>query len=217
MPISTNLYTELRFTISDYVQRREWKRLFEACGTEDDEVAKTIAVIMGGYDPAHTWAFLDYALTLPRRIRLENEHAVATLCYILARMGQSNVRKSLSYLKELLSENQNLRDAALVSLSNLWVLETRKVSELLLKSWLLKNNSEVLQDAAVRSCEYLAQHDPVKVSKYLGKVSTSANQAAAKTARLIMKRYLEPKKSKKQRIKKQKLKKNKKKRKHMKK
>lgn len=190
MPISTSLYTELRFTISGYVQRKEWKRLFEVCGTENDEAARTIGVIMSGYDSVHTWSFVDFVLSLSSRDRIESERSVVTVCYIIARMGQSNVRKSLSYLRELLYENQNLRDPVIISISNLWIQDTKRVSKTLLKSWILKGDNYLLQDVAVRSCEYLAQNDPKKVAKFLASISKlEVQETASKTARLIMKRY----------------------------
>lgn len=201
MPISTSLYTELRFTISNYMQRRDWKRLFETCGTNDDEVARTIGVIMAIYDPNHLWAFLDYVLALSRHSRLENERSVATVCYIIARMGQSNVRKSLSYLREFLSENQSLRDPVMVSLSNLWVLDTRKVSKLLFKSWILRNDSKLVQEVAVRSCEYLAENAPAKVTRFLEEViSLPVRSEATNSAKQLLVKYTDSKRVRKRRL-----------------
>lgn len=193
MPVSTSVYTELRFTISDYVQRREWKRLFEVCGTEDDEVARTIGVIMSGYDPRHIWAFLDYVMKLSKTERLEREHSVATVCYVIAKMGQTNVRKSLSFLKELLLENQNLRDAILLALSNLWVLDPRTTTETLYNTWIKKSDSSVLQQVAVSSCEYLAKNDPAKTRRFLQKVSSlEGKKVASKESRKYMHKYPPP-------------------------
>lgn len=190
MPISTSVYSELRFTISEYIQRREWKRLFEVCGTEDDEVARTIGVIMAGYDSPHIWRFIDYVLSRAKSERLDREHSVVTICYVIARMGQSNVRKSLSCLKELLIENQNLRDATLLALSNLWVLKTRATSEILYNSWIKRTDSDVLQEVAVNSCEYLAKNEHAKANNFLLKInSLESKKTAVREARKLLSKY----------------------------
>ncbi len=221
MPVSTSVYTELRFTISDYVQRREWKRLFQVCGTHDDEIARTIGVIMSGYDPSHIWAFLAYVMELSKTERHEMEHSIVTVCYVIAKMGQTNVRKSLSYLRVLLFENQNLRDATLLALSNLWVLSTGKTSEILYNTWIKRSDSNVLQEVAVSSCKYLAKNDPAKPNRFLLKVvSLKGKKAALRESRKLLHAYpppltkgiIEKKRIKKRRVKKEKLKKKRKKR-----
>lgn len=173
MPISTSLYTELRFTISDYMQRGEWNRLFEVCGTDDDEAARTIGVIMAGYDPKRVWQFVDYSWKLDVARRLEKATSVATICYILARMGQTNIKRTLSVLRQLLTENHKLRDPVSSALSNMWVRDPRETSSILLSSWTIDGQPETIQEVAVESCRYLGRHIPSSVSTFLERASRS--------------------------------------------
>ena len=182
MPISTGLYTELRFTISDYMQRGEWNRLFEVCGTDDDETAHTIGVIMSGYDPKRVWQFVDYSWKLNVERRLEKATSVATICYILARMGQTNIRRTLSVLRQLLGENRGLREPVSSALSNMWVLDPRETSALLLSSWTIEGQTRAIQEVAVESCRYLGIHNSSKVSSFLERVSRSNLKGAAEKA-----------------------------------
>jgi hypothetical protein len=194
LPISTSLYTELRFAISDYMQRHEWVRLFEACRTDDDEASRTFAVIMAGYEPKNVWQFLDSVANTKSEFRQQKSGSVLTCCYIIGKMGQTNVKKSLSYLRQFLVENPLMRDPVSAALSNLWVLNTRTTASVLLNDWILKNDhDEALQEASVSSCEYLASNDPKSVSSFLLKVSALEQQGiAATTANQLVKKYLPP-------------------------
>jgi hypothetical protein len=212
MPISTSLYTELRFTISDFLQRGDWARLFGVCGTEDDETARTIGVIMSGFDSDTVWQFLGYALKLERSERIEKASSIATICYVLGRMGQTNVKKTLSTLRQFLDENPDLEGPVSVALSNMWVLNPRKTSAELQSSWIL-GAPEALQEAAVASCEYLLKNDPSEVSEFLESVKKSQEKGAAQRAKELVKRYL-PEKSEKRKKKKHDKKKHKHKKKH---
>lgn len=182
MPISTGLYTELRFTISDYMQRGEWNRLFEVCGTDDDETARTIGVIMSGYNPKRVWEFVDYSSKLNVERRLEKATSVATVCYILARMGQTNIRRTLSVLRQLLWENRDLREPVASALSNMWVLDPHETSRLLLSSWTIDGQTKAIQEVAVESCRYLGTHVPSRASNFLERVSRSNLKGAAERA-----------------------------------
>ncbi len=190
MPISTTLYTELRFTLSDYVQRADWARLFEACRTGDDETSRTIAVIMSGYDQQSVWKFLEYVANLPSEARQERKESVATSCYIIARMGQTNVNESLSVLRKFLLEGSVTPDPVIVALSNLWVLNPATTASTLFQKWILNSeHSQILQEVAVSSCEYLAKNDPKSVAKFLQNVSMLEDQKIAKTAAELIRKY----------------------------
>ena len=197
MPISTSLYTELRFAISDYIQRGEWSRLFDVGGTNDDEASRTIAVIMAGYEPRSVWRFLDYVANLKPEARQQKRESLATCCYIIAKIGQTNVRKSLSYLRQFLVENSTLYDQVSTALSNLWVLNPRTMSSILLNSWILKSDkNDMLQEVSVSSCAYLATESPNSVANFLLKVSALDQSIAAKTAKQMLRKYSLPNRAK---------------------
>jgi len=191
VPVSTRRYTELKLAISDYVQRRNWVRLFELCGTSDDEAAKTIAVIFTLYDPKNVWRFLDYIHTRTEGDRREKRDSVATACYIIGKMGQSNTEKSLNYLRSFLSDDHMLRAQIIQALSNLWVLDTRKTQRILLRSWVLNGeDNDDLQEVAIRSAEFLASKAPQMVSSYLVNVSAMKDRkVAAKVAEELLSNY----------------------------
>ena len=110
------------------MQRGEWARLFEVCNANDDEASRTIAVIMSGYAPKNVWQFLDYVANLSSESRKQKRESVVTCCYIIGKIGQTDVKKSLSYLRQFLAEDPSIRDPALAALSNLWVLNPRTTS-----------------------------------------------------------------------------------------
>lgn len=194
MPISTSLYTELRFAISDYMQRHEWGRLFEACRTNDDEASRTIAVIMAGYEAKNVWRFLDFVANMTPEIRKQKTGSVATCCYILGRVGQDNIRKSLTCLRQFLIEDPLVRDPACAALSNLWVMNPRKTASMLLNSWILKDNqNDLLQEVGISSCEYLASKDPKRVVAFLLEVSDMQDRKVAATcAKRLLRKYVLP-------------------------
>jgi hypothetical protein len=207
MPVSIRRYTELKLSISDYLQRRNWAKLFELCGTSDDDTAKTIAVILTFYNQRKIWGFLDYAYNLSAEERRERRDSVGTICYILGKIGQTSTEKSLNYLRRFLLDDRMLRWQVTAALSNLWVLDTRTTSRIILSRWILRNeDNDDLTEVGVRSCEYLAKNAPERVSPFLHKVAAMTNErkTASRAAReliqmneLSSKRKLAPKVQKK--------------------
>ncbi len=189
MPVSIRRYTELKLAISDYLQRRNWARLFELCGTSDDETAKTIAVIMTFYDPRRLWHFLDFVFKMPIEERKERRDSVATCCYLLGKIGQTNTEKTLTYLRHFLLEDHMLRGAVTASLSNLWVMEAKKTARIILNQWVLKGReSDDLPEVGIRSGEYLAKNAPDAISSFLLKVASLGDEhkIAVRAAREIL-------------------------------
>jgi hypothetical protein len=189
LPVTIRKYTELKLAISDYVQRRNWTRLFELCGTSDAETAKTIAVILTFYDPKRLWSFLEFVSRLSVADRREKRDSVATCCYLLGKIGQTRLEKSLDYLREFLASDHMLRGPVEAALSNLWVLNTKKTSDLVWNQWVIKaEENEDLQEIGVRSSEYLAKHAPERISSFLVKVASldGSQKVAARTATQIL-------------------------------
>ncbi len=190
MPVSTTLYTELRFAISNYIQSADWNRLFEVCGTADDETSRTIAVILSGYDSKSVWDFIDNVSGLSPEARQLKMDSVKTCTYTLARMGQTDVQKSLTVLKKFLFEGSITEGPASIALSNLWVLDPYETSKELLKSWISSDErGENLARLAVNSSEYLAQNDPKSVSKFLRAVSKIKNSRVTGFAVEMLQKY----------------------------
>lgn len=147
-------------------------RLFELCGTSDDETAKTIAVILSFFDPKRIWSFLDYVFKMSSEERREKRDSVATCCYVLGKIGQTRTEKALSYLKVFLSEDHMLRSPVSSALSNLWVLDTKTTARTIMRNWILNNGeNDDLQEAGVKSTLYLANNAPELVSSFLSKVA----------------------------------------------
>jgi hypothetical protein len=199
MTVSIRRYTELKLAISDYVQSQNWDRLFELCGTSDDETAKTIAVIFTFFDEKGVWKFLSYVKDLDPELRRERRDSVVTASFVIGKMGQSNIEKSLDYLKRFLSSDHALRGAVTQALSNLWVLEPKKTARILISSWILGSpDSEDLQEIAVRSSQFLAERSPGTVSDFLRKVSSLQNRkAAARIAGDLVETYIPQKRARK--------------------
>ncbi len=192
MPVSARRYAELRFAISDLIQREDWRSLFELCGTSDDEQSKMIATIFSNYDPRRIWKFVEHISRISSEERKTRRDSLRTVCYILGKMGHCNTRKTLGVLRAFLSDDHMLRSPVSASLSNLWVLDTNTTSKTLLDSWVLRNDeNDDLQQVSVRSCEYLASMDLARVSRFLLQVSKLQNRAklAAKIANEIMSIY----------------------------
>ena len=189
MPVSIRKYTELKLSISDYLQRRNWARLFELCGTSDEETAKTIAVIMSFYSPRKIWSFLDYVFSLSAEERRGKRDAVGTVCYILGKIGQTSTERSLNYLRRFLLEDHMLRWQVTAAVSNLWVLDTKTTSKIILNKWVLRNeDNDDLTDVGIRSSEYLAKNAPERVSPFLHKIAAMSEErkSASKTARELI-------------------------------
>lgn len=173
MPVSIRRYTELKLAISDYLQRKNWTRLFELCGTGDEETAKTMAVILSLYSPKLVWSFLDYVFGLSSEERREKRDSVASCCYVIGKMGQTNADKALNYLRLFLLEDHMLRTPVTSALSNLWVLDTRKTMKIVMRNWVLnREENDDLQEVGVKSCGYLARGAPERLSSFLKKVSS---------------------------------------------
>ena len=145
---------------------------------------------MSGYDPKTVWQFVDYSSKLDVERRLQKTNSVATLCYILARMGQTNIKRTLSILKQFLSEIFNLTDPVSSALSNMWVLNPRETSSLLLASWTVDRKSETVQEVAVESCRYLGSHEPARVTNFLERVSRSNQKRVADRAGRLLQTLL---------------------------
>jgi hypothetical protein len=189
MPVSVRKYTELKLAISDYLQRRNWARLFELCGKSDDETAKTIAVILTFYDSRRLWSFLEYVSKMPPDERREKRDSVATCCFILGKMGQSKTEKALGYLKKFLSDDHMLRGPVGAALSNLWVLDTKSTARIIWNQWVLGgDDNDDLQELGVKSSEYLAKNAPEAVAPFLLKVAGASEdrKTAARTAEEIL-------------------------------
>lgn len=189
MPVTIRKYTELKLAISDYVQRRNWTRLFELCGTSDAETAKTIAVILTFYDPKRLWSFLEFVSRLSVAEKKEKRDSVATCCYLLGKIGQTRLEKSLDYLRNFLVNDHMQRGPVEAALSNLWVLNSRKTADLIWNQWVMKaGENEDLQEIGIRSSEYLAKNAPDRISSFLGKVASlnSGQRVAARTATQIL-------------------------------
>jgi len=192
MPVSIRRYTELKLAISDYLQSGNWTRLYELCGTADEETAKTIAVIFTFYDPKRIWKFLTFVRNQEIEARRERRDSVATACYVIGKMGQSDTAKSLDYLKHFLSDDHMLRNPVLQAVSNLWVLDPKKTERIIMKSWILSAADEDdLQEIGVRSATFLAEQSPASIAFFLRKVSALKNRkVASKAAEELLETYV---------------------------
>ncbi len=185
MPISTRRLTEIRFMISDFLQRGTWQELYNDCGTNDLELARSIANIFSMYEPAHVWKFTDYVTKLPADKRREKRDSTLVACLTLGRIGESDTRKALRALRLLLSDDHMLRQPVEASLSNLWVFDRRTTAKHLFESWILKaQGNNDLQEIAVLSSSYLCSQDPKSVEPFLKKIIrlNSADYDPAKNA-----------------------------------
>lgn len=195
MPVSTKRFSEVRLMVSDLLQKGEWARLFENCGTSDQELAKAVSGIFSMYDPAHISRFIDYVLKLPREIRREHRDSTSVVCYILGRMGQHNITRSLSALRIFLVDDHMLRAPVSASLGNLWIFDRRSTEKALLSNWILKGaDNDDLQEVSVRSSEYLLSQDQTQVAPFLGRVQKLDGprfQAARAVASELASRYLQ--------------------------
>ena len=198
MPVSTRRYSELRLAISDYLQQGNWQRLLEVCGTSDDEVSRTIAVIFTLYDPRNVWKFLDYVSELSTEERRQKRDSIATCCYTLGKMGQSDIKKTIILLKRFLLEDRFLKDPVIAALSNMWVLDRKNTSSILYDSWILGNDqSEDLQEASLRSVEYLTKESPNLSIDFLEKVDSLGDERkmASGIAQELISKYASPKRT----------------------
>ena len=194
MPISTRRYTELRLAVSTCMQTRNWKQLFEVCGTGDDETKRALSAIFTIAQPAGVWKFLEYVAGLGPEERRQRRDSVATCCYIIGKMGQTNTKKALSMLRLFLSEDHMLRLPVQSALSNLWVLDYRNTAPIVLKAWAAnRDDNDDLEEIGIRSVEYMASEDPKRALPFLLKVtslSEKQHRIAARTARELIEKYV---------------------------
>ena len=193
MPISTREYLELRLASSDYIQRASWDRLLELCGTTDDETSRTIAAIFSFYSPEKVWKFVEYAASLPPDQRKEKRDSMATIAYIIGKIGHSDLKKSLAVLKTLLSDDHMLRAPVSAALSNMWVLETTQTARDLFHNWIMEGeDNNDLQEVGVKSAEYLASQAPSSVAAVLKKVDSLGGERkpASRAAQELIAKYL---------------------------
>jgi hypothetical protein len=212
MPISTRRLTEIRFMISDFLQRGAWQELYNDCGTNDLELARSEANIFSMFEPAHVWKFVDYVSKLPADKRREKRDSTLVVCLTIGRIGESNTRKGLRTLRLLLSDDHMLRQPVEASLSNLWVFDRRTTAKELFESWILKGQgNDDLQEIAVLSSAYLCSQDPRAVEPFLTKIvrlSNSDNSPAKEAAKNlaakygIARKFLDPQKSEKRNVRK---------------
>ncbi len=157
--------------VSDLLQTGDWAKLFENCGSNDPEIAKSVSGIFSMYDPVHVWKFVDYVLKLAPEIRRERRDSTAVVCYILGRIGHHDTKISLSALRTLLADDHMLRAPVIASISNLWILDRRTTERILFDSWILKGeDNNDLQEVAVRSVEYLLSQDPKQCEPFIRKI-----------------------------------------------
>ncbi len=172
MPISGKRFTEYRFEISNLLQRGDWNELLHLCNTSDSEQQKTIASVFSMFDPRTVWKFVSFVYGLSAAKRRQNRAAVATVCYVLGKMGQTNTSKALSCIRLFLSDDHMLRVGTAASLSNLWVLDTKTAQKTLFNFWILKSpDNDDLQEIAVQSAEHLASQLPDLVKGFLLRAS----------------------------------------------
>src|SRR5271157_2636033 len=171
-PISTKRFSEIRITISEHIQTKNWSRLLHTCETSDSEVAKSIAMIFSLHSPESVWPLIDYALHLSAEDRRSIRNSIATLCYAIGRLEQPDLGRSVSALRVFLSEDHMLLAPVVSALSNFWVIEPKLTAGLLYKKWILQNQEENddLPVAAVSSCKYMYQNSPESVTPFLAKV-----------------------------------------------
>lgn len=185
MPISTRRLTEIRFMISDLLQRGAWDDLYNDCGTNDLELARSVANIFSMFDPAHVWKFVDHVAKLPADKRREKRDSTVVVCLTIGRIGENNTGKALSTLRLLLSDDHMLRQPVEASLSNMWVFDRRTTAKELFESWILKaQGNDDLQEMAVLSSAYLSSQDPKAAEPFLTRIMKldSANYISAKNA-----------------------------------
>lgn len=175
------------------MQTLNWKQLFEVCGTADDDTKRALSAIFTIHQPARVWKFLDYVTSLGPEERRQRRDSVATSCYIIGKMGQTNTKKALSALRLFLSEDHMLRLPVQSALSNLWVLDYRTTASVILKSWIAgREDNDDLEEIGVRSLDYVASQEPKRALPFLLKVSTLAekHRIAARTARELIEQHV---------------------------
>lgn len=193
MPISNKRFTEIRFMISDMIQRKAWDELYENCGTNDLDLAKSVANIFSLFDPKHVWQFVDHVLKIPADTRRERRDSTLTVALAIGRIGQDDPEKALRSLRTLLSDDHMLRTPVEASLANLWIYDRKAAEDQVLGSWIQSNHeNDDLQEIGVRSSDYLYSQDPEQVEPFLKKVlrlDDTKYRAARNAAREIALKY----------------------------
>jgi hypothetical protein len=193
MPISTKRLTEIRFMISDLLQRHAWEELYTDCGTNDLELARSIANIFAMFDPAHVWKLVDYVARLPADRRREKRDSTVVVCLTIGKIGDSNPSKALHSLRLFLSDDHMLRQPVEASLSNIWIFDRRTTEKVLFESWVLNSQgNDDLQEIAVLSSAYLLDKEPEAIQPFLIKVmklKDSDCNAAKNAAKNLAEQY----------------------------
>jgi hypothetical protein len=193
MPISNKRFTEIRFMISDLIQRKAWDELYENCGTNDLDLAKSVANIFSMFDPKHVWQFVDHVLKIPPDTRRERRDSTLTVALAIGRIGRDDPEKALRSLRTLLSDDHMLRTPVEASLANLWVYDRKTTENHVLNSWIQSNHeNDDLQEIGVRSCDYLYSQDPKHIEPFLEKVlrlNDAKYRAAQNAAKEIALKY----------------------------
>lgn len=193
MPISSKRFTEVRFMISDLLQRSAWQQLYEDCGTNDLELAKSVANIFSMFDFRQVWKFADYVLKLEADTRREKRNSTLVVSLTLGRIGRGDPKKAINALKTLLVDDHMLRMPVEASLSNLWVYDRRTTEKELFNSWIMKEvDNEDLQRTAVSSSEYLLSKEPKLVEHFLSRIMRlrdPRNKPAKEEGKLLAEKY----------------------------
>jgi hypothetical protein len=195
MPISAKRFTEYKYRISELFQKRDWEGLLRVCCTEDYDQKRSIAAIFSLHDPANVWRLVKWSSSLSVEKRRELREGIATICLIIGKIGQTNLVSSLAILRKFLSDDHMLRLAVSMSLSNLWVLESKRCAKVLFQNWILgSEDNEDLQEIATSSIDYLASQDSKLARPFLVRVASLATSKpafspAGREANVIMEKY----------------------------
>jgi hypothetical protein len=172
MPVSTRRFTEIRFKVSEELQRHAWQELYDSIGTNDLELARATANIFSMFDPREVWQFLNFVLKLPPEKKREKRNSTLVACFTLGRVGESDPEKAIKALRSLLIDDHMLRSAVEASLSNLWVYDLRITQRELYSAWIVKSgDNEDLQRTAVLSTRFILGQEPQLVVPFLTKVA----------------------------------------------
>ncbi|MHB1909091.1 MAG: hypothetical protein ACYCQJ_09525 [Nitrososphaerales archaeon] len=193
MPISNKRFTEIRFMISDFLQRGAWQELYENCGTSDYELAKSVANIFSMFQDPPIWKYANYVSKLEPEKRREHRDSTLVVCLALGKIGKSDVKQAIKLLRIFLSDDHMLRGATQDALANLWIYNRKTSERALYDSYILKGeDNDDLQAVAVGSSELLLSHDPKSVAPFVNRVLAITNpklKTAVSVARELHAKY----------------------------
>lgn len=196
MPISNKRFTEIRFMISDLLQRGAWQELYENCGTSDYELAKSVANIFSMFQDPPIWKYANYVSKLEPEKRREHRDSTLVVCLTLGKIGKSDVTRAIKLLRIFLSDDHMLRAATQDALANLWIYDKRASAGELYDSYILKGeDNDDLQHVAVGSSDLLLSHDPKSVAPFMNRVLAITNpklRTAVSVARELHAKYKIP-------------------------